>query len=273
MRHSAQIALREIRMGLRNPWSYSFMALFSLFMLSLLLINAQGYAEGYSGITGTMMNLILYLLPLMALMLGSFSITGEKEEGNGELLSTYPLRTSAFLAGKYAGLIIVMISIVSIGFGLAGSISFLTGQGFSLQAYTLLLALSVSLVLMYTAIALLIGTLASNRWQALTVSVGIWFFTVIAWPALLIAALGMMPYMWIKPAVSALTVLNPAELSRLFIVVKLGGGAVLGPDYYEWVKWVRKPSGTLAFFLAVSLWIGMLTGMSIGLWERRRKRV
>jgi Cu-processing system permease protein len=72
------VAAREIKIGFRNPWAYSFMALFALFMLSLLLINAQSYVKGYSGISGTMLNLALYLLPLMALMLGAFSLTGEK---------------------------------------------------------------------------------------------------------------------------------------------------------------------------------------------------
>ena len=105
-------------MGFRNPWAYTFMALFTLFMFSLLVINAQDYVTGYSGASSTMLNLGLYLLPLMALMLGSFSLTGEKEDGNWELLTTYPLGTLSFLSGKYLGLAVVLLVIAIVILGL-----------------------------------------------------------------------------------------------------------------------------------------------------------
>ncbi|MBD2847694.1 ABC transporter permease [Paenibacillus sp. IB182496] len=272
MSDALQVAVREVKTGFRNPWAYSFMALFAVFMLGLLLINGQGYVAGYSGVTGTMLNLMLYLLPLMTLMLGAVSLTSEKEEGSWELLASYPLRTTSFMLGKYAGLGVVLLVIAALGFGLAGVAGTLLGQPFAWQAYGLLLVFAASLILLYLAIALLVGTLARTRWQALTIAVAIWFFTVIGWAPLLIASLGAMPYMWIKPAVVGLTLLNPAELSRLFAVVKLGGGAVLGPEYYEWIKWIRQPSGTGAYAAWLALWIGCAAGLATWLWERGRRR-
>jgi len=266
------VAAREIKTGFRNPWAYSFIVLFSVFMLTLLLINAQGYVEGYSSVTGTMLSLILYLLPLMTLMLGSFSLTSEKEDGSWELLSTYPLRTSSFIAGKYVGLAVVMLVIILFGFGAAGTVGYAIGSGFGLTAYIVLLGFSISLALMFLALAMLIGTLSRNRWQALTVAVALWFFLVIAWAPALIALLGMLPYMWIKPAVAMLTLLNPAELSRLFAVIGLGGGSVLGPEYYDWVQWIRQPTGTLAFVGFALVWIGVIVGITNLLWERGRSR-
>lgn len=272
MKEWAYVAVREMKIGFRNPWAYSFMALFALFMFSLLLINAQGYVKGYSGTSGTMLNLAMYLLPLMALMLGSFSLTGEKEEGNWELLSTYPLGTWAFLAGKYIGLSVVLLAIVAFGFGLAGAAGWLLGGGFDGSTYRQLLVFSAFLSLFFLGAAMLVGTLAVSRWQALTIAVGVWFFTVIAWPSVLIAALGMMPYAWIKPAVTALTFLNPAELTRLFTVVKLGGGSTLGPEYYDWMVWIRSPWGTPVFVGTMIAWIGAALAVAYGLWERGRGR-
>ncbi|WP_223829638.1 ABC transporter permease [Paenibacillus arenilitoris] len=266
------VASREIKIGFRNPWAYSFMALFALFMFSLLLINAQGYVKGYSGSSGTMLNLALYLLPLMALMLGSFSLTGEKEEGNWELLSTYPLGTWPYLAGKYIGLAVVLLTIVAMGFGLSGAAGWLLGSGFDFSTYITLLLFSACLSMFFLSVAMLAGTLARNRWQALTIVVGIWFFLIIAWPSLLIAALGMLPYLWIKPAVIGMTSLNPAELTRLFTVVKLGGGSTLGPEYYKWMVWIESPWGTPVFAGAALLWIGAALTVAYLIWERRRGR-
>ncbi|GBF76976.1 ABC transporter permease [Paenibacillus sp. 598K] len=272
MSHAWQIAIRELRMGLRNPWAYSFLGLFVAFMLSLLLIQSQGYVQGYTGVTGTMLNLIIYLLPLMTLMLGSFSLTGEREDGNWELLSAYPIRTWSWMLGKYAGLAVVLLVICASGFGAAGLLGWLSGGGFELSTYGLLLVFAGSLTLMFLAVALAVGTVARNRWQALTIAVAIWFFAVIGWAPLLIGTLGMLPYMWIKPAVTVLTALNPAELTRLFVVVKLGAGSVLGPEYYDWVRWIRGAAGTIGFAALCALWIAVLGGGSAWLWERRRSR-
>ncbi len=271
MNEIGYVAAREIKIGFRNPWAYSFMALFALFMLSLLLINAQSYVKGYSGISGTMLNLALYLLPLMALMLGAFSLTGEKEEGNWELLSTYPLGTWAFLSGKYIGLSVVLLVIVALGFGLSGVAGWLLGGGFDFSTYGQLLVFCICLSLFFLGASMLVGTIAKNRWQALTLAVGIWFFAVIAWPSLLIAALGMLPYSVIKPAITVLTFFNPAELTRLFTVVKLGGGSTLGPEYYNWMLWIGSPWGTPVFLGAMLAWIGIALLIAYSVWERGRR--
>ncbi|QJD82823.1 ABC transporter permease [Cohnella herbarum] len=267
-----QVAKREIKIGFRNPWAYSFLALFSVFSLCLLLINAQNVVQGYSGTTGSMLSLILYLLPLMTLFLGSFSLTAEKEEGSWQLLSTYPLGTLSFVAGKYIGLSVVLITIVAFGYGLMGLVSQITGTGFDSKTYFLFLAFSVGLVLLFLAISMIVGSLSRNRWQAMTISVAIWFFLVVGWSTILIAILGSLPYLWIKPILVALTFVNPAELVRLFVVIKLGGGSVLGPEYYEWVIWVRQSSGTFLFLGVCIAWIVLSMGLVYWIWERGRSR-
>jgi Cu-processing system permease protein len=72
--------------------------------------------------------------------------------------------------------------------------------------------------------------------------------------------------------VSALTLLNPAELARLFAVIKLGGGSMLGADYTDWVSWIRGGSGTLLFVCICLAWIAVCLGLAVWLWERGRRR-
>lgn len=266
------IAKREIKLGFRNPWAYSFLALFSLFALALLVIQSQSGMEGYTHTTGSLLNLILYLLPLMTLLLGSFSVTSEKEEGGWQLLSTYSLSSYSYLAGKYIGQAIVLIAIVACGYGFSGVIGFILGKTFTLSTLVLFLSFSVLLVLLYLSIAILMGTFSENRWEALTYGVAVWFFTIIGWSTLLIAVLGKLPYLWIKPGLVFLTFINPAELVRVFMVIKMGGGAVFGPEYYQWIGWIRQPSGTPIFILVCLLWIGIALGAAIFSWERGRRR-
>lgn len=268
------VAGREMKLGFRNPWSYSFLLLFTVFSLALLLLQAQNHfgMTGYTHATGTMINLVLYLLPLMTLLLGSFSLTAEKEDGGWQLLSTYSLSAAEFVAGKYAGLTVVLLSIVGVGYGLSGVVGSLAGQSFSLQTFLTLLLFSAGIVLLYLGIAVWVGSLSKNRWQALILCVGIWFLTVLAWPTLLIAALGTLPYAWIRPVLEVATLLNPAEFMRIFAVMKLGGGSVFGPEYYQWVQWVQRPGGGIVFALGCLAWIWMMLGITILAWERGRYR-
>lgn len=164
--------------------------------------------EGYTAVTGSMLSLILYLLPLMTLFQGSFSLTSEKEEGSWQLLSTYPVGTLSFILGEYMGLASVLLIIVAFGYGLMG----------------------------------------------------------------LISSLGLLPYLWVKPLLVARTILNPAELVRLFVVIKLGGGSVLGPEYYQWVEWINRSNGSLLFLVVCLVWILVSIVSVYWVWERGRSR-
>ena len=267
--HINLIAKREVKVGFRNPWSYSFMALFSLFSLGLLVIQSQSYMQGYTYTTGTMLNLIFYLLPLMTMLLSSFSLTAEKEEGSWQLLSTYAMTTSSFLLGKYLGQAVVLISIVSFGYGLSGLAGALLGKSFSATTLLFLFVFSLCIILLFLGIALLIGALSRNRWQALTMGVSIWFFYILAWPTLLISLLSFVPYTWIKPILQVVTLLNPAEFVRVFSVARLGGGSIFGPEYYKWMYWVDSPLGDMCFVALCLAWIGVTLYIAIKAWERR----
>ncbi|QOY36573.1 ABC transporter permease [Anaerobacillus isosaccharinicus] len=268
------IAKKEIKLGFRNPWSYTFLVTFSLFSLALLVINADSQIGigKYTSMTGTMMNLLLYFLPLMTLLLGSFSVTSEKEDGNWQLLLSYPLSSSNWLLGKYIGIYIVIIAIVAFGFGVAGLIGILFGSGLPSSVGLFLLVFSLLLTFVFLALALFIGTLSKNRWQALTVSVSIWIFFVLAWPIIMISTLGSLNYKTLKSTIEVVTLLNPAEFTRIFMITKLGGGSIFGPEYIHWVGWASSPFGTIYFVILCIVWVYFFMLTATYLTERGRKR-
>ncbi|CAB3391533.1 ABC transporter permease [Kyrpidia spormannii] len=268
------IAKREMKLGYRNPWAYSFLALFSVFSLALVLIQSNRAAglPAYTHATATMMNLILYLLPMMTLLLGAFSVTAEKEDGTRDLLSTYTLSSWAYMAGKFVGLVAVLASILAVGFGLFGLVGAWLGQGVTLADLALFLGFSAAILLLYLGIALLIGALAANRWQALTMGVGVWFVTVLAWPTLLIASLNLMPHSAVKPMLTFLTFCNPAELVRLFTVIQLGAGSILGPAYVQLVEGASGPWGPVVMAGFGLLWLAVFQTLAVWVWERGRRR-
>src|SRR5699024_4520194 len=139
--------------------------------------------------TGTVMNMTLYLLPLITLLLGGFSTSVEKEDGQWGLLSTYPISVYSFLWGKWLGLAVILVAMLFFSFGVAGVITLAFGQGLSISTLIFLLLFSITLALVYLSIALLIGSIARNRWQSLVGGITLWFLTILIWPLLMISTI------------------------------------------------------------------------------------
>ena len=75
--------MREIKLGFRNFWTYSFLILLTIFTIAMLLLQSSvATVQGYTDMTGTVINITLYLLPLITLLLGGFSVAVEKEDGH-----------------------------------------------------------------------------------------------------------------------------------------------------------------------------------------------
>lgn len=263
------IAHREIKLGLRNSWTYSFLVLLSIFTIAILLLQSGLAAtEGYTDMTGTVINMTLYLLPLITLLIGGVSTAIEKEDGHWGLLSTYTITTYAFLWGKWLGLAIILLTMLFFSFGLAGLITVIFGQALAFSTLIFFWAFSSALALVFLSISLLIGAISKNRWQALIGGIAVWFLTIIIWPLLLISGLSTLPYKYIKPTLELLTLLNPAEFIRIFAIMQLKAGSVFGPEYDQWITWATGNYGYIIFFSFLALWIILCNLLGGFIWNR-----
>lgn len=264
------VAIREIKLGFRSSWTYSFLILLTIFMTAILLLQSSvGTVEGYTDMTGTVMNMTLYLLPLITLLLGGFSAAVEKEDGQWGLLSTYPISVFVFILGKWVGLAVILLTMLFFSFGLAGLISLIFGQPLSIQTLMFFWLFSALLALVYLSISLLIGAIAKNRWQALIGGITVWFLTIIIWPLLMISTLSQLPsYKLVQPTLQALTLLNPAEFVRIFFIMRIDAGSAFGANYDQWATWATGPYGLLSFFGIFIGWILLSIFLGGLIWNR-----
>ncbi|MEK4801325.1 ABC transporter permease [Bacilli bacterium] len=267
------VAKREIKLGFRNSWTYSFMILLSIFTVAILLLQSGvATTQGYTDMTGTVINMTLYLLPLITLLLGGFSVAVEKEDGQWGLLSTYPISVYTFLWGKWIGLAVILLTMLFFSFGLAGVITIVFGQELSINTLVFFWLFSTVLALVYLSIALFIGSIAMNRWQSLIGGIAVWFLTIIIWPLLMISTLSHLPsYKLVKPTLQVLTLLNPAEFIRVVSIMRFGAGAAFGADYYKWITWATSSYGILIFFGVFLSWIFVSIFVGGFIWNRGDK--
>ena len=213
------IASKEFRDRIRNRWVLAVALIFSLFSLAIAYFgSAQQGAVGFRGIDVTvasLVSLVIYLVPLIALILGYDAIVGEKERGSLELLLSMPITRFEILLGKFLGLSAALASSTVLGFG--AGLLLLSSQLTSHDVYHYL-GFAGSAVLMgmaFLSLSLLVSVLTADRIRASGVAIGLWFFFVLIFDLLLLGVLVLSQGKLGSAAFGAILMLNPADVFRL----------------------------------------------------------
>ena len=213
------IAVKEFRERIRNLWVVVVAVIFAVFALAIAYFgSAQQGAVGFRSIDVTitsLVSLVIYLVPLIALILGYDAIVGEKERGSLDLLRSLPITRLEILLGKYFGLAAALAVSTLLGFG--GSLLPLLGQigAADLYHYAGFVLSAILMGMAFLSLSLLVSVLAQDRMRASGVAIGLWFFFVLAFDLLLMGALvlsqGRLGSAWF----AGILMLNPADVFRL----------------------------------------------------------
>ena len=118
------VAAKEFRDRLRNRWVLAVALVFAVF--SLVIAYAGGAQQGAVGLRSleftvtSLVSLVIYLVPLIALLLGFDAIVGERERGSLDLLLAYPITRGELLLGKYLGLSLALALAMLAGLAAVG---------------------------------------------------------------------------------------------------------------------------------------------------------
>ncbi|MDL2355272.1 MAG: ABC transporter permease subunit [Pseudomonadota bacterium] len=213
------IAAKEFRDRIRNRWLLAVALIFALFALAIAWFGSAQQGEvGFRGIDVTvasLVSLVIYLLPLIALILGYDAIVGERERGSLELMLSMPITRFEILLGKYLGLAAALATSTAIGFGaglLPMSAELTVSDGYHYAGFV---ASAVLLGLAFLSISMLVSVIALDRVRASGVAIALWFFFVLIFDLLLMGALVLSQGTLGSSVFAALLMLNPADVFRL----------------------------------------------------------
>jgi len=219
------IARKEFRDRLRSRWVLAVTLVLTVFALVIAYFGAaQQGAVGFKGIELTiasLTSLVIYLVPLIALILGYDAVVGERERGSLDLLLSLPLTRLELLLGKYLGLAAALAFATVAGFGLVGVVlSYgigLTGlldyAGFILS--TLLMGLA------FLSLALLLSVLTSSKVVASGAAIALWFLYVLIYDLMLVGILVVTEGQYVGGLFPILLLLNPADIFRILNIFSL----------------------------------------------------
>ncbi|KIL79135.1 ABC transporter permease [Bacillus badius] len=250
------IARHEIKIAFRSRWLFIFAGLFTVLSGIVVFFSGQTAGEfaGFTRTTASLLNLSLFLLPLLTLLSGSLLIAGEKEDGRMALLLTYPLASLSLIIGKFIGLAISLVAVLSLGYGISSLFlyQFASGNGELLFVF---FGMSLLLVLMFLSLSVFVGVLSGGRLQALGIGIFLWAFFVLFYEFIMMGVTMAASPGWVLPILTVSVFLNPVELIRVFTVLFIGGGTVFGPSIYDFTIWANSAAGGLMFAAAAVLWV------------------
>lgn len=266
------LAGKEFRDGLRNKWVAGATLLLAALAFALTfvgssptgLLDVKPLAVSVVSIS----SLTIFLVPLIALLLGYDAIVGEAERGCLLLLLTYPVSRVEIMLGKYLGHAAILAFATLIGYGAAGAAAAVTSSADaeSWRAFAGLLFSSTLLGLAFLSLAYLVSVLVAERSTAAGLAVGIWLIFVIVFD---LALMGLLVAS--KGGVGAdlfpgLLLLNPADAYRLFNLTA-----------FENIRQISGMGGLaasaqfppLALLAALSAWIIVPLAGAIAIFGRR----
>jgi ABC-type transport system involved in multi-copper enzyme maturation permease subunit len=172
---------------LDNLWNKWILALTAIFIITTIAASylAGGQTDTTSGFGGmeetvaSLMGISSLLVPIIAIMLGYATISGEAESGALHVVLSYPIRRIEVLLGKFFGLSFVLVFSILIGFGIGGIIIVATAGADAAGGFLAFIGLTILLGMLYLSLAMLASSFAKKRSTSLGLGVLIFFWGMI----------------------------------------------------------------------------------------------
>lgn len=267
LRIVAAIARHELTVNIRNKWTLLFAAAFGLLALAIsyfgmVTIGAVGFQD-FTRTSASLLNLALYLIPLLALTMGTLSFTSEKSAS--ELLFSQPVTRGEILVGKIAGLFISMALATLVGFGLAGVVIASDAGTTGSARFSILVAFSLLLALVFLSLAALVSMLCQRQSKAFGVTLFLWFFFVLFYDLLVIGAAFLFKERAANFFIFASLFGNPVDMTRVASLIALDGKEIFGAAGAALLRFLGGERASLALLLA-----GLAVWVAVPLWLSHR---
>lgn len=213
---------------LRNRWIWTVGALFLLAALAIAFFGSApvGVAGARSGgaVLASLMNLSVYLVPLLALVLGSGAIIDEKRRGTLDLVLAYPITPSEFFIGSFLGYCSALW-LALLGCFLPTGVVLMAITSIEPLEYLSLVVVVLLLGGVFLALAVLVSILSKDRGKGVASSMLLWIVAVFVFDLFLVGALVLFGDRVPPGLFGYLLLLNPTDVFRLLCFSWVGSAA------------------------------------------------
>lgn len=232
---------------LRSRWSYVYFIFYLLLGFTLLFLNKD---IGKAVIT--LLNIIVILTPLIGTVFGVMYHYNSREFT--ELLLALPIKRRSIFLGQYLGVSLSLSMSVVVGLGIPfliyGSMDIS-----SLHHFITLLVVAVVLTMIFVAISFNIALKNDNKIKGFGFAILAWLLMAIIYDGLLMAILIYFSEYPIDKLALALSAINPIDLSRILVILKLDISALLGYTGALFNMYFGSNLGVLIIGVILGMWL------------------
>ena len=232
---------------MRSRWSYVYFAFYLLLGVVLLFLN-----NDLSKAVITLMNVIIVLVPLIGTIFGVMYYYNSKEFT--ELLLAQPIKRSSIFLGQYLGVALSLSMSLILGLGLP-FVFYGLFKSNAIWDFSLLLITGTFLTLIFTALAFNIALSNENKIKGFGYAILLWLFLAIIYDGIFLMTLILFEDYPLDKLSLVGTMLNPIDLSRTLILLKLDISALLGYTGAVFKQFFGTNLGLIISFVMLAIWV------------------
>lgn len=251
------VAGQETKINIRNKWTLIFAAVFGGLALAisyfgLVTAGVVGF-QSFTRTAASLLNLVLYVIPIVALSMGTLSFSGER--GANELLFSQPVTRNEILVGRILGLFASISTSTLLGFGLAGFVIAFRMGSEGLWRYLGFVGLALLLALIFLVLGAMAALLTGKKAKALGFSLFLWFFFVLFYDLLVIGLAFVFKERTANLFVFLSLFGNPVDMVRVSSLLTLSSATIFGAAGAALLKFLGGPMAAhLTLLAGLLLW-------------------
>ena len=223
-----------------------------LFVITVTLFSME---ENSSKAMLSLLNVVLIVVPLISLVFATIHYYNSYEFI--ELMLSQPMSRSRILLSEYSG---VCFSLVA---------SFLMGAGIPILIYAFdetgiaMIFTGVSLTMIFTSIAFYASVKSRDKARGIGVALLLWFYFALIFDGLILMILFAFSDYPLEKLTLALSSLNPIDLGRIFIMLKMDVSALMGytgalyKDFFGSISGMLYTMAIMFLWMAIPLWLAV----------------
>jgi len=207
------------------------------------------------------MNVILFIIPLMSLLFSTVYLHNCKEFII--LLLSQPVARSTIWKGIFAGV------------SLSLSTAFISGAGIPILVYSfnalgfLMIFMGLSLTLIFVSLSFLICSYVADKSKGVGIALILWLFFAIIYDGAMLFIMFQFTDYPIDSLMIAMLMLNPVDLARLQLLIQLDVSAIMGYAGAVFKNFLSVTAGMIVTLSIMFFWIILPYCLSIRRFNRK----
>ncbi len=234
---------------MRSRWSFIYLGFYLLLGFVLLFLN-----HDLSKAVITLMNVIVVLTPMIGTIFGIMYFYNSREFT--ELLLAQPVQRSTIFMGQYLGISISLSMSLVLGLGIPFLAYGLFRSG-EIANFVLLLVSGTFLTFIFVAISIAIALYNSNKIKGFGYAILMWLFFAVIYDGVILMSMMIFSDYPLDNFALAASFLNPIDLSRILILLKLDISALMGYTGALFQKFFGTSTGFILSGAMLIFWVAI----------------